>query len=189
MTRHRDSYATLTLSCWMYIQNRVEDLSSDQPAVKPTIATMVVLMAQALQAAMAGILEALRVKALNGCKIRGLWLRSSRPIPSQELWHRDSRRSLWIRLERDSRGSISSRQANLSLRLAPAHQQVEISVLSIVPFLHVRWLQTLRHQNSARVPPSNISALALERWSGLRARARIPRPPLSSAIPAPNNCC
>jgi hypothetical protein len=144
----------------MCIRNRVGGVSSVRLNVRRIIDTMEVLTAQAIRADTAEPLAAMRARALNGCRIRGRWLRSSRPIRSREPLLRDSRKSRWILLAKDSRGSISSRRASpclrqvhlslhqarlsqhhvrLSLPHVPLCPQVAISVLSAEPCLHVRW--------------------------------------------------
>ena len=166
MTHLRDSYATLTLSCSMCIQNRVGGVrSSVRPATRLIIDTMEVLTAQAIWADTAERRAAMRARAQSGCRIRGQWLRSSRPIPSREPLLQDSRRNLSIHSVKDSRGCISSRRANpclrqvhlslphvhLSLPHVPLYPQVAISVLSAEPCLHVRWPQMPPPLTSVRV--------------------------------------
>ena len=154
MTRLRDSSGILTLNCSMCIRNRVGGVRfSARPATRLIIDTMEVLTVQAIRADTAEPLAAMRARARSGCRIRGRWLRSSRPIPSREPLLRDSLRSPLIHSVRDSRGSISNRlaspclrqvhlslhQARLSLHHVPLCPQVAISVLSAEPCHHVRW--------------------------------------------------
>lgn len=165
MTHLRDSYATLTLSCSMCIQNRVGGVSLVRLNVRRITDTMEVLTAQAIRADTAEPLAAMRARALNGCRIRGRWLRSSRLIRSREPLLQDSRRSPSLLLAKDSRGCISSRRANPCLRQAhlslphvhlslphvPLCPQVAISVLSAEPCHHVRWPQMPPPLTSVRV--------------------------------------
>lgn len=160
MTHLRDSYATLTLSCSMCIQNRVGGVSLVRLNVRRIIDTMEVLTAQAIRADTAERRAAMRARAQSGCRIRGRWLRSSRPIRSREPLLQGSRRSPSIHSVKDSKGSISNRRANpcqhqvhlslphvhfslphfhLSQPHVPLYPQVAISVLSAEPCLHVRW--------------------------------------------------
>lgn len=166
MTHLQDSSGILTPNCLTYIRNRVGEVHFlARPATRLIIDTMEVLTAQAIRAATAEPLAAMRARALNGCRIRGRWLRSSRPIPSREPLLQDSLRSRLIRSVRDSRGSISNRlaspclrqvhlslhQARLSQPHVPLCPQVAISVLSAEPCLHVRWLQMPPLLTSVRV--------------------------------------
>jgi hypothetical protein len=145
----------------MCIRNRVGEVrSSARPATRLIIDMMEVLTVQAIRAATAEPLAAMRARAQSGCRIRGRWLRSSRPIRSREPLLQDSLRSPSIHSVRDSRGSISNRRAShclrqvhlslhqahlslphvrLSLPHVPLYPQVAISVLSAEPCLHVRW--------------------------------------------------
>lgn len=154
MTHLRDSSGILTPNCSMCIQNRVGGVrSSVRPATRLIIDTMEVLTAQAIRADIAERRAAMRARAQSGCRIRGRWLRSSRPIRSREPLLRGSRRSPSIHSVKDSKGSISNRRASpcqhqahlslphvhLSLPHVPLYPQVAISVLSAEPCLHVRW--------------------------------------------------
>ena len=180
MTHLRDSSGILTPNCLMCIRNRVGGVRfSARPATRRITDTMEVLTAQAIRADTAEPLAAMRARAQSGCRIRGRWLRSSRPIPSREPLLQDSRRSRWIHSVRDSRGSISNRLASpclrqvhlslhqarlsqphvhlsqhhvrLSLPHVPQSPQVAISVLSAEPCHHVRWPQMPPLLTSVRV--------------------------------------
>lgn len=153
MTHLRDSSGILTLSCSMCIQNRVGGVSLVRLNVRHITDTMEVLTAQAIRADTAERRAAMRARAQSGCRIRGRWLRSSRPIRSREPLLQDSRRSPSIHSVKDSKGSISNklaspclRQVHLSLphvhlsqHHVPLCPQVAISVLSAEPCHHVRW--------------------------------------------------
>ena len=173
MTRLRDSSGILTPNCLTCIRNRVGGVRfSARPATRLIIDTMEVLTAQAIRAATAEPLAAMRARAQSGCRIRGRWLRSSRPIRSREPLLQDSRRSRLIHSVKDSRGCISNKLANpclrqvhlclhqahlslphvhLSLPHVPLYPQVAISVLSAEPCHHVRWPQMPPPLTSVRV--------------------------------------
>ena len=107
MTRPRDLSAILTRNCSMCRVRRAgETVCSDRQAERLTTATMAVLMAQEILAAIArtGVDSGVRVR--NGCRTRDRWPRSSRRIPNRGRWHPDNRRSPWIPSDLTSNGCI-----------------------------------------------------------------------------------